>query len=329
MPLSKEMKKRLHLILRILISGGILYLLYSRIQFQTMWTAIKSSSFVLLVLTLLLSLFERCVMVVKLWFILRIKEIRTGFWRLYKIILSTTFVGKFAPTSLGVDMFRIYGLSRATRNTVDTVSTILMDRFLGLVTILLMASIAFFSGNYMQQEKEVYLAMGLLVLLLIMLLIGFSRRIRTKAGNMLRRVKYLVKYVDMMGKVAHSFYDFRNHPGNLLILFGLSIIFQFGRVLVPFMVTTAVGIHISIAYFFLFVPLVIILAMLPFSIGGIGVREISIAYFLVQGGATLDQAGGVTVLIFVITLLAGLPGGYFYLVEGFGKVERKEEVKGE
>ena len=146
---------------------------------------------------------------------------------------------------------------------------------------------------------------------------------------MLRRVKYLVKYVDMMGKVAHSFYDFRNHPGNLLILFGLSIIFQFGRVLVPFMVTTAVGIHISITYFFLFVPLVIILAMLPFSIGGIGVREISIAYFLVQGGATLDQAGGVTVLIFVITLLAGLPGGYFYLVEGFGKVERKEEVKGE
>jgi len=325
MALTDKYKKRLHLIFRILISGGILALLFSRIQFETMWEAIRTSSLFILLLTLFLSLFERFVMVVKLWVLYRAKEIYTSFWRLYKLILATTFVGKFAPTSLGVDMIRIYGLSRATKNTVESVSVILIDRFLAVVIILIMATIAFFSGDYLQQELQIYVAIGMLVCLLMVPIIGFSKRLRIRIGNILRKVRFIGKYVDMAGQVVHSFYEFRKHPLYLLILFGLSLVFQLGRVLVPFMVTRAMGISMPITYFFLFVPIVIVLAMLPLSIGGVGIREGGIAYFLVQGGATLDQAVGITVLIFVITLLAGLPGGFFYLVEGFGKVDKKDE----
>jgi len=317
--LSDQLKKRIHFVFRCVISIGILIFLYMKINLNTMWEAVCTSDRTILILTLLLCLFERFIMVVKLHFILTMKGIRANFWKLYKIVLSTTFVGKFAPTSLGVDLFRIYGISRATENVVDSISTILVDRFLGVITILIMATTVFFLGGFVEQEKEVIVAMGFLVLLLLGLMIGLSKPLRMIVGRMIRRVRFLEKYVDRAGEVAHSFYAFRKYPSKLLILFLLSALFQSGRVFIPFMVSRAIGLQIPVTYFFLFVPLVIVLAMLPFSVGGIGIREGSMAYFLVTAGATMDQAVGISLLIFGITLLAGLPGGVIYLIEGFGK----------
>jgi len=319
----KSKKKPVHLVLRAVVSIGILIILCTKIDFPTMWSFVRSSHMGLLWLTLGLALFERCMMVIKLWFILRIKNIRTPFWHLYKVVLSTTFVGKYAPTSLGVDLFRIYGLSRATQNTVETVSTVLMDRFLGMVTILIMAGIAFFYGDYLQQEKEVYLALGLLMLLLAGLIVGFFPAVRSRAARLMNRIPFVQKYVSKLGQVAHSFYGFRHHAWQLVFLFVLSVIFQSGRVLIPYTVSRAIGLNIPVTYFFIFVPIVIVVSLLPFSIGGLGIREGGTAYFLTQAGATMNQAVGIALLIFVVTQVAGLPGGIIYLLEGFGRVKKQ------
>jgi len=323
--LNENVKKRIHFIFRCIVSIGILIFLYNKINLNIMWGAVTTSDGTILIFTLLVCLFERFVMVVKLHFILTLKGMRPHFWSLYKLVWSTTFVGKFAPTSLGVDLFRIYGISRATDNVVDSISTILVDRFLGVITILLMATTVFFVGGFVEQEKEVLVAMGFLVVLLLGLVVGLSKSLRMFVGRTIRRIRFLEKYVDRAGEVAHSFYAFRKYPSKLMILFVLSVIFQAGRVLIPFMVSRAIGLEIPVTYFFLFVPLVIVLAMLPFSIGGIGIREGSMAYFLVEAGSTMDQAVGISLLIFGITLIAGLPGGVIYLLEGFGEKGKMEK----
>ena len=56
-----------------------------------------------------------------------------------RMFFVSTFVGTFLPASVGGDAVRAYGLSKEGVGGVDAVASVLMDRLLGVVSILLVA----------------------------------------------------------------------------------------------------------------------------------------------------------------------------------------------
>jgi uncharacterized membrane protein YbhN (UPF0104 family) len=75
----------------------------------------------------------------------------------------------------------------------------------------------------------------------------------------------------------------------------------------------ALGVQISIAYYFLFVPVLAFLISLPISLNGIGVREGAAVVLFQLAGLTREQAFSIPFLTYVIAVLISLLGGLIFV----------------
>jgi predicted signal transduction protein with EAL and GGDEF domain len=93
---------------------------------------------------------------------------------------------------------------------------------------------------------------------------------------------------------------------------------------VIFLVGRAVGIELGIGYYFIYIPLITALAVLPISVLGIGIREGAFVFFFAQAGVPQAQALSLSLLLFSQSLLMALIGGVWYT---FDKAKVQAEVR--
>jgi uncharacterized protein (TIRG00374 family) len=74
---------------------------------------------------------------------------------LMRIFFVSTFVGTFLPASIGGDIVRSYSLARLDVDAGDAVASVLMDRLLGIASILLMAVAGLVLARDLVQEVAV------------------------------------------------------------------------------------------------------------------------------------------------------------------------------
>ncbi len=85
------------------------------------------------------------------------------------------------------------------------------------------------------------------------------------------------------------------------------------RVVAFAMLGRAYGLEQGIDVFFAFVPVALLIAMIPISFGSWGVRELSLVYSLGLSGVPATKALAVSVSFGLVGLLLGLAGGAFWL----------------
>jgi uncharacterized membrane protein YbhN (UPF0104 family) len=96
----------------------------------------------------------------------------------------------------------------------------------------------------------------------------------------------------------------------------ISLVFHFSQVGVQYVLCRAAGADVSFSYCLIFHPILSVMLALPVSLGGFGVREGAYLYFLTR--IDVDDSIAVTMglLWWVVTVLAGLVGGAFFLSAG-------------
>jgi uncharacterized membrane protein YbhN (UPF0104 family) len=72
---------------------------------------------------------------------------------------------------------------------------------------------------------------------------------------------------------------------------------------------------VPLAYFFLYVPLITVLAMLPVSVAGLGVREGGVVFFFGKVGVDPATALGMSLIWFSLTVLVSAIGGLALLLD--------------
>ena len=326
--------KKVQFSFRVAITLAILFALIRYTDWSAFWRTLQHSRVEWVVAALGLNLIQQLVMVFTLMVVLRNKGHRPKFWPMYKVILSTFFVAKFIPTSLGLDALRIYGVSKLTGDVVSAASSMVMVRILGVFSSLFFAMIAVILGGYLYTGNTMVVIIMLFVILSAGLMVGASEENRKRIGQFLHRFSFLRKYVDLFGQIAHSFYDLKSHQATLSALLGFAFIFQLIRIFINYMIGVSLHINVPLAYYFLFVPVVLIFAMLPLSIGGFGVLAGGKVYFLLQAGATMDQGVGLSLLVMTANIIAGVPGAIVFFFEGIsggigskGSEARKEGIQ--
>jgi uncharacterized membrane protein YbhN (UPF0104 family) len=64
-------------------------------------------------------------------------------------------------------------------------------------------------------------------------------------------------------------------------------------------------------------PVAFFLSMVPVSVGGFGLLETALVLFFTRVGLSLEICIAIVLVHKSLFLLTILPGGYFYVVEGF------------
>ena len=112
-------------------------------------------------------------------------------------------------------------------------------------------------------------------------------------------------------------------PLPILVAWFISLLIQGGFVLLNAILGAACNIHLPLHVWFIAWPLAKLSAMLPISMGGLGVREAALALILARYGISFSSSVGLG-LLWESVLVAGAGiGGVFYSLS-IGQVKDRQ-----
>jgi uncharacterized protein (TIRG00374 family) len=251
---------------------------------------------------------------IKWYMLLHSQKVAVGLWRLYAYYSIGKFFNLVLPTSMGGDVVRMYQLSRYTGQKNTAVASVFVERFTGVVTLVIIAIIAVVIN--LKIFNEVWLTVGLAIgagILGIIIWFILDKRplsfISQLFGN---KVAILGKIFTKIGKIRKAVLEYKNDKKALLWALINSLIFQFLAVVNVWVSALAFGSEISFVSMLVAVPVILFIMNLPFSIGGIGLMEFAYTFTLALFGASASLALSTALLIRAKSLLDAFIGGILY-----------------
>ncbi len=216
------------------------------------------------------------------------------------------------PSGFGGDAVKMYELSKSSHQTAASVSTVVVDRFMGLVALEIFALGAILFAGRLFDPAVVWVTVAFLAASLAGVWLLLNRGLWQAVGHRFKFVRFVgqVKTIRELYESLHTYG--KRAIGTAL---GVSLVFDVMLVTVNYLVALAFRQHISFWYFVLFVPIVSFMTLFP-SINGIGVRDFGYVYFYAQARVPDNVAFSMSLMILSMTIGAGLIGGVFYVLRG-------------
>lgn len=229
--------------------------------------------------------------------------------------LVAMFFNNFLPSTIGGDAYRAYDSWRWGSTKAGALAVVFVDRFLGLVALILFALVA--SAVWQGVGDAAQLPTWMIALLAAGMLgvvwaIFFTPRL--DLGGRLERMGIpgarLVGGV--AGRVKDAFRTFRGRRDALGKAMLLSLALQTNVVFYYYVMAQALGFDVSVAAFFLIIPLSIFVMLIPISINGIGIRENAFAFFFALFGVAKAESVALAFVDYGLLLVQGAVGAIAY-----------------
>ena len=300
--------------IKVVVSIGLLWLLFSRVDVARLWSAARPASPAWLAGALLLYFTMIIASAVRWDVLLRAQHVRLPFSFLTQSFLVATFFNNFLPSNIGGDVIRISDTAKPAGSKTLATTVVLIDRGLGLLGLALMAATG---ATLMSRMSVGPVGPG-------MLWAGFGAGaiiatpallMPETATRILQPLRvFHAEWVDeRINKLTYALTRFKESPTALAICFVGAVAVQ--GLLVLFYVAVARSMHIPIGFAELavIVPVSFIVQMIPLSVNGFGVREATFGFYFTRLGLPLESALLVSFVGAALIMLFSLSGGVAYL----------------
>jgi uncharacterized protein (TIRG00374 family) len=241
-----------------------------------------------------------------------------------------TFIGTFfsvaLPGTLGGDAVKAYYLARGRDNKTALVTTVILDRVIGLYTMIAVAAIAsvFVLGVNLLIEKQSWwspglsaLAVFLIVLFCIASLAGFF--LLSSRFNKTRLMQFFLTkgpFHKVINKVYQAIYHYRSRMAFIRRALFFSLISQFFGYLSIYVLAIALVIEeLEFVHYLFVLPVCFVINAIPLAPGGLGVGEAGFGkVFNLFGSAQGIELAILYHLVFFFIAL-GI-GGIIYMLSG-------------
>lgn len=223
---------------------------------------------------------------------------RLGLGMLSRHYFVASYFNNLLPTALGGDVVRVFLLARHGLSKLESGTLILIERSVGAGALVALATLGVIVFPVQAKLRWLVLGMGAMLAVGCLLLLAGGRRLGARIG----RWPALQRASDTTEVLSH-------HPWAASAVLALSLLLQVVSIAVSWLVAFAMGIHISFLACLALVPLVWLVTMLPVSIGGIGLREVSFAYLLGTIGISSEESLLISLGTFATLVLNGSIGG--------------------
>jgi uncharacterized membrane protein YbhN (UPF0104 family) len=311
-------RRVLTLLLKAVVSVGLLYILLGRTDLSRLWGYVRHASLAWLGAALLLYLLMILLSVWRWRILLDAQHVGMGSGRLLNSYLVATFFNNFLPSNIGGDVIRIRDTARQAGSKTLATTVVLMDRGLGLLGLLTVAaagsSVASRIGGRPPVLASVLwlgLAAGLSLSAAAVLLPGGVARVLSPL-----RLIHQEWVGERIGRLTGALTKFRNAPGALAACLLGAIVVQ--AVLVAFYgaVVRSMDIPVSAWHLAVLVPVSFVVQMLPVSLNGFGVREATFTFYFSRIGLPIESALVVSFMGAGLVILFSLSGAVAYLLRG-------------
>lgn len=254
------------------------------------------------------------------------RGVRLGFLRLLRYFLNGLFFGNFLPTMVGGDLMRAYLVSDDCGTRSEALASVLVDRFIGLFGVIITGIIGLILVARTGQETALLRHMVFGVVMTLLLLAVFLNKGIMRRFRVLLRLPLVNRLERKAVEFYQSLYVYRSHKREVAAALGLSLLVQLGVVLTVFAISRALGSGIPITPFFLYMPVIAAVSMLPVSINGWGLMEGSFIVFFGRAGMPGPEALSLGFIYHLVAVAVSLCGGVLWLLIGRGRRPQGECV---
>ncbi len=239
----------------------------------------------------------------------------TGHRLTFKTALRLVLIGHFfnqaLPSSVGGDAMRVWCAYRAGLVLSIAVKTVVVDRLLSLVSLLVLAAIG------LPWLLDVVIDPVARWALSSVVLAGLAGAAAFMALAKLPRFALRWRAVRALVDVAKLSRKVLSHLRYAVPVVGLSIMSFLGFAVIVFAIARAMQIDVTVRDCVLLVPPVILVTVIPVSIAGWGLREgamvVAFGFINVPAGAAFAMS-----VLFGLTLaVASLPGSLLWWLSGY------------
>lgn len=314
--MKSTFKKIASVLIRVGISVILLVVLlkFNKIDVQEVSAAIRGANRLALALSFLI-MFACYVLCLFRWeMLLKALKIQLPLSRVITSFSGGVFFNLFLPSTIGGDLMRSIDLATHTKRPKEVIATVFLDRLSGYIGLVILALAALILGWGLIQDKGVlWVLFFISALLALILFVLFNNFLFSKISGLLDRF-HSGKTGELLKDLHREIHYFRGHKRTILINVMLSILIQAHAPLTLFVIAKALGLEINIIYFFIFLPIVGAISLLPISIGGLGLREATTTLFFAKVGVDTHLALTMSLINSLFIFACGSLGGLIYVL---------------
>ena len=319
------MKNKVSTIVRIVVSFGLLGLLFwlMRDELKEVARTIVTCRVDFMVAAIFFLVMMVVTLSLRLKIVFNGEDLDLPFGEATQLTCVGYFFNNFMPTAVGGDIVKAHYAAHFNKKKVKSYASVLMDRLIGLLTILIIAGTALTFDRGRFQVPAIRPLVGLLLALGIGgFVVATHRSVARFLSGMFDRLK-MFRLGEKLNEIYSIVHDYRNRRDVVLKSMFMSLAAQSVFYIMVFLFFAALGKPVSLGNIFLVMPVVIFISMLP-SIGGLGVREYAIVTFF-SGLAGKEVAFAVSLLVLSGYFLISIAGGVIYMFWGFKPSAKEEE----
>jgi len=320
---ANPLRRMLTLLLKVVVSVGLLYVLLGRTDLSRLWSYVRHASVPWLSAALLLYFLMILLSVWRWRILLDAQHVGVPSSRLLNSYLVATFFNNFLPSNIGGDVIRIRDTARQAGSKTLATTVVLMDRGLGLLGLLTIASAGSTMASRIGGRPPVLASMLWLALAAGISLSAAAVMLPGGVARLLSPLRLIhQEWVgERIGRLTGALTKFRNAPGTLVACLIGAVVVQ--AVLVAFYATIVRSMNIPVSAWHLavIVPVSFVVQMAPVSLNGFGVREATFTFYFSRIGLPIESALVVSFMGAGLIILFSLSGAVAYLLRGPHRAE--------
>ena len=240
----------------------------------------------------------------------------------YGRVLALYFVGHFfsamLPGVTGGDLIKaIYAAREAPHKRTAAVTSIVIDRIVGLVALVIVAIVIMLLRLPLflaSMPMKIALAFNLFLLagIVVGMLVLFRRNLLEHWG-FFRRLEQKTALGEIIGKAYSAFHVCMTHPALLAKTLALSAVNHLTYNVMVYFLALGLGVRLSLVDTVTAFVIINAVAAIPLTPGGLGTREGTAIFILSVFGVSAATAFSISILVYAAVVGWGLLSGIVYL----------------
>ncbi|MGD0338011.1 MAG: lysylphosphatidylglycerol synthase transmembrane domain-containing protein [Bacteroidota bacterium] len=298
------MKQKLFNLSKLLISGALIYFLLKVLDVKRIWLTLQNVNIGYTALAFLCSGFVLPILAFRWKRVLKASEIHVPVTRVLRINLIGICSSNFFPGLFGGDLIRpLYLIQDYQNKKIPLYASVFFERICGFMGILLLGLISGSWLAFMIKERYYILITGVICAGLILTFFFFNWIDISKISL----PRFLKRFQSFVHRFYSSFILYAKDGRLLAETVGWSLLSQIISILMYWILLAGTGSVVNPMMVIIAVSLAWLVALIPVSLNGLGLREGSMVYLLTRFGVAPDRAG-------IAVLLGLLPTVFFSII---------------
>ncbi len=232
---------------------------------------------------------------------------------LFGIYCIGLFFNLTFPTVVGGDVVKMYYAGRPAKAYAQSFAATFLDRDAGMLAMMIIACAAIavypVSVPGIPVSLILWSALAAFVLGNIALFTPALHRLITRGLHRCRLSKIAAK----INVISGAFQIMGRNRSALFWSLLISFANQLIVISTTWILAAGLRLHVPFAYFFVFVPVITLISMIPVSLNGMGLREYSFMSLFQAIGVPAASCIALGLLSSIMIVLSSLPGGIVYV----------------